>query len=89
MNSHNSIMPNITLSIPEDLHKKMKKRNEIRWSSIIRNILRERVEDLEKADKLASKSKLTEKDVFEISEKIKESAWKTLKKVKMKNEISY
>lgn len=73
-------MPNITLAVPEDLHKKMKKHDEIKWSSIIRNVLKERIEDLERADMLASKSKLTEKDAWEISEKIKESAWKKLQK---------
>lgn len=80
MNTHISAMPNITLAVPEDLHKKMKKHDEIKWSSIIRNVLKERIEDLERADMLASKSKLTEKDAWEISEKIKESAWKKLQK---------
>lgn len=61
----------------------MKKHDEIKWSSVIRHVLNERLEDLERADKLVSKSKLTEKGAWEISEKIKESAWKRLQK-KMK-----
>ncbi len=72
-------MSNVTLAIPDELYEKMKRHEEIKWSSIVRRILKERLEDLERADKLASKSKLTEKDSFKISEKIKESAWKRLK----------
>lgn len=67
-------MTNITLSIPEELHKKMKKLSEIRWSEIARRAIQERIEDLEVMNKIASKSKLTKKDVEEISKKIKRAA---------------
>ena len=61
----------MTLSIPEDLHKKMKKFNEIRWSEIARKAIEKRINDLEVMEKIVSKSKLTEKDAKEISDKIK------------------
>ncbi|MEK6828646.1 MAG: hypothetical protein AABY15_00845 [Nanoarchaeota archaeon] len=64
-------MPNITLSIPDDLHKKMKTFSEIKWSEVARRSIEERINDLEVMDKIASKSKLTEKDVEEIGKKIK------------------
>ncbi|MEK6823749.1 MAG: hypothetical protein AABY06_01825 [Nanoarchaeota archaeon] len=64
-------MTNMTLSIPEELHKKMKQMSEIKWSEIARKAIEERVNDLEVMNKIASKSKLTKKDVEEISEKIK------------------
>ena len=64
-------MTNMTLSIPSELHKKMKKFREIRWSEIARRAIEERVEDLEAMNRIASKSKLTKKDVEEISKKIK------------------
>ena len=67
-------MVNITLSIPEELHKKMKKFNEVRWSAIVRKIIEQRINDLEEMDRIASKSKLTKKDAEEISKKIKRSA---------------
>ena len=73
-------MSNVTLAIPDELYEKMKRHEEIKWSSIIRRILKERLEDLEKADKLVSKSRLTERDALEISEKIKDSAWRKLRK---------
>ncbi len=61
----------MTLSIPDELHKKMKKFNELRWSEIARKAIEERVNDLEVMEKIVSKSKLTEKDAEEISEKVK------------------
>lgn len=64
-------MGNMTLSIPDELLKRMKALNEIRWSEVARKSIEERVNDLEVMNKLASKSKLTKKDVKEISEKIK------------------
>mgnify|MGYP001575363830 CR=1 FL=1 len=61
----------MTLSIPEDLHKKMKKHREIKWSEIARVAIEQRVNDLEIMNQIASKSKLTKKDVEEIGKKIK------------------
>lgn len=64
-------MVNMTLSIPEELHKKMKRMSEIRWSEIARRAIEERINDMEIMNQIASKSKLTKKDVDEISKKIK------------------
>lgn len=69
-------MTNITLSIPEELHKKLKKFRDIRWSEVARRAMEERVNDLEVMNKIASKSKLTKKDAEEISKKIKRAAAK-------------
>lgn len=69
-------MTNMTLSIPEELFKKMRDFSEIRWSEIARKAIEKRVEDLEIMNKLASKSRLTKKDVEEISKKIKSAAAK-------------
>ena len=67
-------MTNMTLAIPEDLRRRMEAFKEIRWSEVARQAIEKRVEDLEVMDKLASKSKLTKKDVEEISKKIKRNA---------------
>ncbi|MBD3261768.1 MAG: hypothetical protein GF334_08920 [Candidatus Altiarchaeales archaeon] len=69
-------MANITLSVPESVHKDMKKFSEIRWSEVARQAIIQKIETLRMADKLASKSKLTEKDVNEFSRKLKKSATK-------------
>jgi predicted CopG family antitoxin len=67
-------MVNMTLSISEELYKKMKQMSEIKWSEIARRAIEQRINDLETLNRLASKSKLSDKDVEEISKKIKRSA---------------
>ena len=72
-------MANITLSIPDDLKKKMEKHSEIKWSQVARNAIEKRINDLELLEKLTSKSELTEEDVEKISKIInKEVARKVL-----------
>jgi hypothetical protein len=67
-------MANITLSVPDDLHKKMKHFSEIRWSEIARGAIEERVKTLEQLDQIASKSKLSEGDILEFSKRLKSIA---------------
>jgi len=71
-------MANITLSIPDDLHRKMKEFSEIKWSEVARKAIQKKVQDLEMLDKLTSTSKLTEKDVAEISDRINKSLAKKI-----------
>ena len=63
-------MGNITLTLPDELQKKMKKHSEIRWSDVIRKSIQKKIEDLELLDTLTAKSKLTSKDALEISRKV-------------------
>lgn len=69
-------MTNITLAIPDELHKKMKRLSEMRWSEIARRAIEQRINDLETMEAIASKSRLTKKDAEEIAKKIKRSASK-------------
>jgi len=69
-------MPNMTLSIPEEIHSVIKKHNEIKWSEIARRAITQEAMKLNLMDKIASKSKLTMKDIKEIDEKIKEGVFK-------------
>lgn len=64
-------MPNITLSIPEEVHKMMKFHREVRWSEIARAAIIEQMKKLALMDKIASKSKLTLKDISDINKKVK------------------
>lgn len=64
-------MVNITLSIPVELHKIIKKHNEIKWSEIARRAIWEHAARVQLMETIAAKSKLTEKDAREIGEKIK------------------
>ena len=66
-------MTNMTLAVPEDLHKVMKKHKEIKWSEIARQAISEKARKLEIIDKLLAKSQLTEEDAEIIGHKIKHS----------------
>jgi hypothetical protein len=69
-------MGNITLSIPNDVHKEMKNFSEIRWSEVARKAIISRLDTLKIAEKLAKKSKITKSDIEDFSKKIKTSATK-------------
>ena len=71
-------MGNVTLALPDDLQERMKKHSEIRWSEVVRKSIAQKVELLEVMDRIASKSKLTNKDVEEISRKIKKETVEAL-----------
>jgi hypothetical protein len=64
-------MPNMTMSIPTELHQVVKKHSEIKWSEIARKAMWEQARKLELMDAITKKSKLNEKDVMEIDEKVK------------------
>lgn len=66
-------MPNVTLSVPEDLHKKMKEHPEIKWSEVIRRALAKKVHDLELMDRIASRSVLSTEDVDALDHLLKEA----------------
>jgi hypothetical protein len=40
-------MPNITLAVPEELHRRMKRRSDVRWSEIARRAIVGHLEALE------------------------------------------
>ena len=65
-------MTNMTLAIPEDLHKIMKKHSEIKWSEVARQAIWTQARKLELMDNLPSKSEFTEKDALILGRKIKQ-----------------
>jgi hypothetical protein len=65
-------MTNMTLAIPEDLYKIMKKHSEIKWSEVARQAIWTQVRKLELMDNLLSKSEFTEKDALILGRKIKQ-----------------
>ena len=69
-------MTNMTLSMPDEVHKEMKHFSEIKWSEVARKAIIEKLETLQLAERLAKKSRLTEKDVADFSKKIKSGASK-------------
>jgi len=71
-------MENITLTIPEELKKELRKHEEVNWSAVIRKALQEHLRRVRIAEVIASKSKLTKKDADEIAGKIDASLAKKL-----------
>jgi len=67
-------MGNITLSLPDNIHKQMKHFSEVRWSEVARKAILEKLELLQLAEKLVQNSKLTEEDVKAFNKKVKSSA---------------
>ena len=64
-------MPNLTLAIPEQLHKTIKEHKEVNWSEIARRAMQEHIRTVELIEKIAVKSKLKEEDIDEIDHLIK------------------
>ena len=76
-------MPNITLSIPEELKKQLDELPELNVSESMRRFLPEKVKRallLKKLDKMLENSELTEEDCLKLGDKIKEGMWKRYKK---------
>ena len=64
-------MTNMTLAIPEELHKIIKRHKEIKWTEVARQAIWDQARKLELMDNILSKSEFTEKDALEIGRKIK------------------
>ena len=64
-------MTNMTLAVPEDLHKIMQKHKVIKWSEVAREALWDKARKLDLMDKLLAKSTLTEEDAERIGHEIK------------------
>lgn len=69
-------MTNITLSIDDEVYKKMRKYSEIRWSEFVRKVIHKRLEELEsiKSNTFADEKLLAENWMS----KEDNSAWKNL-----------
>ena len=70
----------MTLAVPEELHKKMDKFDEIRWSAVAREAFERKVSELETMNKILKDSELTEADAEEIGNKIKAEIRKRFEK---------
>jgi predicted CopG family antitoxin len=71
-------MPNMTLTVSEEMYREMKKHRELKWSDIARQAFEKKIAEIKMMDKLLSKSKLTEEDAEIIGHKIKHEIRKRL-----------
>lgn len=59
-------MGNITLSIPDDIHEKMKSFKELKWTQVIRELIEKKLKELEESEyRLYSLTRLQELEVAE------------------------
>lgn len=68
-------MPNITLSVPDDIYFIMKQHAEIKWSEVARRAISDYAKKLSLLDALTRESELTEEDIMELDEKVKEGIY--------------
>ena len=73
-------MTTITLSLPEELKKQMDEFEDINWSAVAREAIKNRLSQLILFKSIVSKSKLTEKDALELGRKINVSLHERYKK---------
>ncbi|MEW6221795.1 MAG: hypothetical protein AB1476_00530 [Candidatus Hadarchaeota archaeon] len=66
-------MAEIRVRIPEELKQEMGEFPEVEWQVVARKLLEEELERMRDLKTIVSKSKLTEKDVEELSAKVDES----------------
>jgi len=86
VNTHNIRMATITLSLPDELYLRMKRRKEIKWSEIARRAFEETLERLEEtvpAEKFVNPDEISI-DVDAINWKESEALeWKRIKDIYM------
>jgi hypothetical protein len=73
-------MPNITLTLPDDIYRIVKEHSEIRWSEIARRAIADYAKNLALLDALTEKSELTEEDIMLLDEKVKKGVFEYYKK---------
>ena len=74
-------MVNLTLSVPQELKKKMDAFPELNWSEIARQAIAVRIRDYEILSKISQKSKLTEKDALELGKLVNKGLSERYKKI--------
>ena len=56
----------VTIPVPESLKKDMEEFRDVNWAEVGRQAFKERVEDIKLLKEIKAKSKLTQKDAFDI-----------------------
>lgn len=64
-------MASVSVSVPDEMKQKLEQFDTVNWSAVARKAFANELSKLELMDKLTSKSKATDKDVEELSKKIK------------------
>jgi hypothetical protein len=67
-------MPNMTLAVPEELHRELRRHREIRWAEIARRAFVRELDRLHVYDRVLKNSALTEADAIDIGRDIRRRA---------------
>lgn len=73
---------NLTVTIDDDLWKRMKERPDIRWAAVMREAAKERLNALDFFKKIVENNKLSEEAIERISVEIGRKINKTARKIK-------
>ena len=65
------LMPNMTLSLPEDVYQIVKTHKEVRWSEIARRAIEDYAKKITLLNSMTAESELTEDDIMALDEKVK------------------
>lgn len=68
----------MTFTIPGPLKKRVQARRDVNWSAIVAQAMEDRLNKLELADRLAAKSRLSERDVDELADIVDKTMAKRL-----------
>nr|QNO55830.1 hypothetical protein LEBEIBBM_00045 [Methanosarcinales archaeon ANME-1 ERB7] len=66
-------MAQFIIEIPEEMKEEMEELPDLNWQLVVRRSLKRELEEVLELKRIISKSKLTEDDVKELSDKINES----------------
>jgi predicted CopG family antitoxin len=64
-------MPNMTLSLPEDVYKIVKNHKEVRWSEIARRAIEDYAKKIALLNAMTAQSDLSEEDIMMLDTKVK------------------
>ncbi|MDE1821461.1 MAG: hypothetical protein KGJ23_10070 [Euryarchaeota archaeon] len=71
-------MTNMTLALPEELHREMRKHPEIKWAEVVRRAIAREVDRLQVYDRLLAGSKMTEEEAVRLGRIINKAAARRL-----------
>jgi len=72
-------MVNLTISVPEELKRRMEGFVEMNWSGVARQAFEEKITDLEFIKKFKSKSSLTQEDAIKLGRELNKALAKRRK----------
>jgi hypothetical protein len=64
-------MPNMTLSLPEDVYRIVKAHNEVRWSEIARRAIEDYAKKIALMNAMTQESELSEDDIMALDRSVK------------------